>query len=469
MTSHACGPTEPPLIEDTLGRCFEAVARRFPDRDALVSRDQWCRFSYAELDAESNRLASALLRLGLVAGDRAGVWADNGYEWVLLQLATAKVGIVLVHINPNWRPGELEYALENADCRLLVTMSDFAGNDELGRPRPPVPGGRSGAARLRAARLPRVAWMVQIGNRYEPGTVPFTDLLSLGHPADPAVRKAGAALRATDAIDIQFTCGTTERPKGVTLTHRNILNNGFFAGEAMRLTEHDRVCIPVPLHHWFGSVLGNLACLTHGAAIVYPSSTFDALSVLRTVQEERCTALHGVPAMFMAELAHPRFAAFDLSSLRTGIMAGAPCPLELLQKVARRMNMAEVTTAYGMTETSPVNCQTGVDTPLALRAATVGRVHPHVEIKVADAGTGHAVPRGIAGELCVRGYCVMDGYWDDPARTAEAIDAEGWLHTGDLASMDENGYVRILGRIGEAVCEQQKGKRRRRARAAETV
>lgn len=455
MRSHAVGRTDSLLIEDTMGRCFEAVARRFPQRDAVVARHQRRRLTYAELDAESNRLASALLRLGLVAGDRAGIWAGNGYEGLLLQLATAKVGIVLVNIDPAWRPAQREHALQATACRLLATMGDVAGG-ELGVA-PSLQGGRHDAAGPRATRQRQAAWMVQIGERHEPGALPFADLMASGRPDDPAVRAAGAALRATDAIAIQFT-GGTGLPRGATLTHRQLLNNGFFAGEAMRLREDDRVCIPVPLHHGFGMVLGNLAGLTHGAALVYPSATFDALAVLQAVHEERCTALHGGPAMFLAELAHPRFTAFDLSSLRTGIVAGGRRPPDLVHRLVERMHLAQVTVAHGMAEAGPVSCQTSTATPLALRATTVGRVHPHVEIKLADPATGETVPLGLAGELCTRGYAVMHGYWDDPAGTAEVMDAQGWMHTGELATMDAGGYLRIVGRLDPGRRGERKGK-----------
>jgi fatty-acyl-CoA synthase len=412
--SHAIGATDVPLLEETIGSHFEAMARRFPQREALVSRHQGQRFTYAELDQEANRLASALLRAGLTSGDRAGIWAHNGAEWLLMQLATAKVGIVLVNINPAYRVTELEYALNKVGCKMLVTMTAFKTSDYLAIVRDLAPElATSQAGQLNAARAPALRTVVQLGAGREPGMLSFAELLASGGPDDPAVPQAGARLKATDPINIQFTSGTTGFPKGATLTHRNILNNGFFIGEAMKLTEADRLCVPVPLYHCFGMVLGNLACLTHGAAIVYPNDGFDPLTVLETVQAEKCTGLHGVPTMFIAELAHSRFAEFDLSTLRTGIMAGSPCPIEVMKQVVGQMHMAEVTIAYGMTETSPVSCQSSTETPLDKRVATVGQVQPHLQIKVIDPETGRTVPVGTTGELCTKGYSVMHGYWGD--------------------------------------------------------
>ena len=451
-TSFEAGSTETALIEETIGRHFEAMARRFPQRDALVSRHQGKRLSYRELDLQSSQLASALMRSGLAAGDRAGIWAHNSWEWLLMQIATAKAGIILVNINPAYRVTELEYAMNKVGCKLLVTMTAYKTSDYIAIVRnlaPELMSSRPGA--LQAARAPQLHTVVHLGDAAEPGMRSFAELMEMGDAADPAVRRAGDSLKATDPINIQFTSGTTGFPKGATLTHRNILNNGFFIGQAMKLTEQDRLCIPVPLYHCFGMVLGNLACLTHGAAIVYPNDGFDPLTVLETVQAERCTGLHGVPTMFIAELAHPRFAEFDLSSLRTGIMAGSPCPIEVMKQVVSRMHMSEVTIAYGMTETSPVSCQSTTDTPLETRVSTVGLVHPHLQIKVIDPETGALSPTGVTGEFCTKGYSVMHGYWGEPEKTAEAIDADGWMHTGDLATMDGQGYVNIVGRIKDMV------------------
>jgi fatty-acyl-CoA synthase len=450
--SHAIGLTGVPLIEETIGTRFTAIARRFPEREALVSRHQGRRLTYAELDREADRLASALLRSDLRQGDRVAIWAHNCSEWLLMQIATAKVGIVLVNINPAYRVSELEYALNKVDCRMLVTMTAYKSSNYLAIVRDLAPElVASDPGTLNAARVPALRTVVQLGTGREPGMLTFAELMAMGKTEDAAVGAVGSTLKNTDPINIQFTSGTTGFPKGATLTHRNILNNGFFIGEAMRLTETDRLCVPVPLYHCFGMVLGNLACLTHGSAIVYPNDGFDPLTVLETVQAERCTGLHGVPTMFIAELAHPRFAEFDLSSLRTGIMAGSPCPIEVMKQVIDKMHMSQVTIAYGMTETSPVSCQSSIETPLEKRVATVGQVHPHLEIKVIDPETGQTLPVSAAGEFCTKGYSVMHGYWGDEARTREAIDDGGWMHTGDLATMDEEGYVNIVGRIKDMV------------------
>lgn len=450
--SHAIGLTGLPLIESTIGRHFEATAVRFAQREALVSRHQGQRFTYAELNREADRLASALLRAGLSSGDRVGIWAHNCSEWLLMQIATAKAGIVLVNINPAYRVTELEYALNKVGCKMLVTMTAYKTSDYLGIVRELAPElATSAPGKLQAARVPQLRSVVQLGVSEQPGMLRFADLMETGRADDPAIAEIGSKLCATDPINIQFTSGTTGFPKGATLTHRNILNNGFFIGEAMKLTEQDRLCVPVPLYHCFGMVLGNLACLTHGAAIIYPNDGFDALTVLETVQAEKCTGLHGVPTMFIAELAHPRFAEFDLSTLRTGIMAGSPCPIEVMKQVVERMHMSEVTIAYGMTETSPVSCQSSTATPLEKRVATVGQVHPHLEIKVVDPETGQTVPVGKTGEFCTKGYSVMPGYWADEEKTRETIDGSGWMHTGDLATMDTEGYVNIVGRIKDMV------------------
>ena len=453
--SRAAGPTDTPLLEQTIGAFFDAMAARQPQHEALVSAHQRRRYTYAALRQASDQLASALLGLGLAQGDRVGIWSHNNAEWVLMQLATAKVGLVLVNINPAYRVSELQYALNTVACKALVTMARFKTSDYLGMLRELAPELAGAAGPLQAARLPSLRHVVWIDAPHdtaeEPGAQRFSTLLASGDAADPRVAAIGATLSAHDPINIQFTSGTTGFPKGATLTHRNILNNGFFIGECMRLTSADRLCIPVPLYHCFGMVLGNLACLTHGATIVYPNDGFDPLTVLQTVQDERCTGLHGVPTMFIAELDHPRFAEFDLSTLRTGIMAGSPCPVEVMKRVVESMHLREITIAYGMTETSPVSCQSSVDTPLAKRVSTVGQVQPHLEVKVIAPESGATVPPGTAGELCTRGYSVMHGYWQDPAKTAEAIDAEGWMHTGDLATMDAEGYVNIVGRIKDMV------------------
>lgn len=450
--SMAVGSRDTALIEQTIAAFFDAMVERVPDNEALVVCHQNIRLTYRQLQQESQRLASALLRAGLQRGDRVGIWSHNNSEWVLMQLATARVGVVLVNINPAYRVSELEYALNKVGCKALVTMTHFKTSDYLEMLQSVAPElGDCAPGALQAARLPTLKTVIHLGAQAVPGMLRFADLVASGDSNDAEVARIGATLQATDAINIQFTSGTTGFPKGATLTHRNILNNGFFIGEAMRLTAQDRLCIPVPLYHCFGMVLGNLACLTHGATIVYPNDGFDALSVLQAVQDERCTGLHGVPTMFIAELDHPRFAEFDLSTLRTGIMAGSPCPIEVMKRVVRDMHMAQVTIAYGMTETSPVSCQSQTDTPLEKRVSTVGQVHPNLEVKMIDPESGEIVPVGSTGELCTRGYSVMLGYWDDEPKTREAIDADGWMHTGDLATMDSEGYVNIVGRIKDMV------------------
>ncbi|WP_312840072.1 AMP-binding protein [Delftia tsuruhatensis] len=455
-SSHAQGRTDVPLIEQTIGDFFADMAARQPDREALVSRHQGLRYSYAGLHTEARRLASALLGLGLEKGDRVGIWSHNNAEWVLMQLATAQVGLVLVNINPAYRTSEVEYALNKVGCKALVTMAQFKTSDYLGMLRELAPElATAEPGRLHCARLPQlrsVVWIDVAGQGEEqPGMLRFSSLLARGDAQDARIDAVAATLKNTDPINIQFTSGTTGFPKGATLTHRNILNNGFFIGECMRLTPEDRLCIPVPLYHCFGMVLGNLACFTHGSTIVYPNDGFDPLLVLETVQAERCTGLHGVPTMFIAELDHPRFKEFDLSTLRTGIMAGSPCPIEVMKRVVSDMHLSEITIAYGMTETSPVSCQSDADTPLQRRVSTVGKVQPHLEVKIVDPATGEVVAPGVSGELCTRGYSVMHGYWGDEARTREAIDDEAWMHTGDLATMDEQGYVNIVGRIKDMV------------------
>lgn len=450
--SYSRGATDTPLIEKTIGAFFDEIASEFPDGEALVSCHQNIRYSYSELKREAERMASALLSIGLEPGDRIGIWVNNSAEWLITQIATAKIGIILVNINPAYRSAELEYALSKVGCKALITMAAFKKTDYLDLIRSLAPEiDDSTPGNLVSEKLPFLKTVIQISDEEVPGFLRFSDLMAKGNPVDENVQKIGKSLKNTDPINIQFTSGTTGFPKGTVLTHRNVLNNGFFLGEAIKLTPTDRLCIPVPLFHCFGMVVGNLAALTHGTTIVYPNEAFDPLSVLQAVQNERCTALHGVPTMFIAELEHPRFHEFDLSSLRTGIMAGTICPIEVMKRVVRDMHMSEVTIAYGMTETSPASYQSTIDTPLEKRVSTIGKVHPHLECKIICSATGETVPTGSAGELCVRGYSVMHGYWADPEKTAETIDAEGWIHSGDLAVMDEEGYVSITGRIKDMV------------------
>lgn len=446
------GSSITPLIGETIGNNFDASVERWGDNEALVACHQNIRWTYRELQAEVDRFAAGLISLGLQPGDRVGIWSPNNSEWLITQLATAKAGLILVNINPAYRVFELEYVLNKVAAKALILAHRFKSSDYVAMVRELAPEMDSAEpGRLQAARLPQLEVLIQIGGEAAPGTFDFAAIASLANAESVARLEALAAqLQFDDPINIQFTSGTTGFPKGATLTHFNILNNGFFVGEAMRLTPDDRLCIPVPLYHCFGMVLGNLACLTHGATIIMPDEAFEALSVLSVVQQERCTALHGVPTMFIAELDHPEFAQFDLTSLRTGIMAGSPCPIEVMKRVVADMNMAEVTIAYGMTETSPVSFQSSTDDTLERRVATVGRVHPHVEVKVVDE-EGRVVAPNTRGELLTRGYSVMQGYWGDAERTAESIDRAGWMHTGDLATIDEEGFCNIVGRVKDMV------------------
>ncbi|MFO1200053.1 MAG: AMP-binding protein, partial [Burkholderiaceae bacterium] len=440
--SYDHGASSTKLIGETIGALFDRTVARHPAREALVVRHQDVRWTWSELARRVDAIAAGLLGMGLAPGDRIGIWAPNCAEWVLTQFATAKAGLILVNVNPAYRRAELEYALNKVECKALVMAPALKTSDYLAIVRDLAPElARCAPGELRSTALPHLRWVVRLGADATPGMLNFDDVAGFGGAAERArLAELAATLQFDDPINIQFTSGTTGFPKGATLTHRNILNNGFFVGEAIRLTEHDRLCIPVPLYHCFGMVMGNLGCVTHGATMVYPADAFDPLSVLETVQAERCTALYGVPTMFIAELDHPRFASFDLSTLRTGIMAGSPCPIEVMKRVQAQMNMREVTIAYGMTETSPVSTQSSTDDPLERRVSTVGRVQPHIEVKIVD-GDGRVVPRGTAGEFCTRGYSVMRGYWNDDEKTREAVDAAGWMHTGDLATMDDDGYV----------------------------
>jgi fatty-acyl-CoA synthase len=432
--SYANGISNTPLLGETIGANFERTVASFPDREALVSRHQGLRYTYERLNEAVDVVARGLLDLGLEVGDRVGMWSPNCAEWVLVQYATAKTGVILVNINPAYRTSELAYALGQSGCRLLVAASSFKESDY--------------AAMIEQVR-PELAALEQTVLL---GSDSWDSLLSAGEaiPHD-RLRDRSAVLDFDDPINIQYTSGTTGFPKGATLSHHNILNNGFFTGELTRYTDADRVCIPVPFYHCFGMVLGNLACTTHGATMVIPDAAFEPRAVLEAVEAERCTSLYGVPTMFIAELEHPDFGRFDLSSLRTGIMAGSPCPVEVMKQAMSMMHIGEVTICYGMTETSPVSTQTGPDDSVDKRVGTVGRVHPHVEVKIVDPITGRAVPRHTPGELLTRGYSVMIGYWNDRARTGEAIDDQRWMHTGDLATMDSDGYVSIVGRIKDMI------------------
>ncbi|MEC7491051.1 MAG: AMP-binding protein [Pseudomonadota bacterium] len=450
--SYASGTTGVPLIGATIGSQFDAAVARWGSRDALVVRQQNVHWSWLDLKDRVDKFAAGLIHLGLTPGSRIGIWAPNCAEWTITQFAAAKAGLILVNINPAYRAAELEYALNKVGCLALVTAAAFKTSDYLGIIQELAPEiDTSARGMLEAARLPHLRHVIRIGGEETPGTNPFEEILERGRAAgQETVEALAPKLKSDDPINIQFTSGTTGFPKGATLTHHNILNNGYFVGAAQALDEIDRICIPVPLYHCFGMVMGNLAAVTHGAAMVYPSEAFDPLTTLETVEAEKCTALYGVPTMFIAELQHSDFPEFDLSSLRTGIMAGSPCPIEVMKQVNERMHMKDITIAYGMTETSPVSTQTSIDDPLDRRVSTVGRVQPHLEVKIIDAD-GHIVPVGKKGELCTRGYSVMSGYWEDADRTAAAIDTDGWMHTGDLATMDEAGFLNIVGRIKDMV------------------
>jgi fatty-acyl-CoA synthase len=450
--SYVHGASNTPLIGITIGNYFDQTAEQFAARDALVVRHQKVRWSWGELRRRVDDFAAGLIALGLEPGERIGIWSPNNAEWVVTQFATAKAGLILVNINPAYRVTELEYALNKAGCKALATAARFKTSDYLamlGELAPELATAAPGE--LQAARLPVLRQVITIGGDEVPGTIRFDEVPGLAGPAaHDRLAALAAELQFDDAINIQFTSGTTGFPKGATLSHHNILNNGFWLGQAMKFSEHDRVCIPVPLYHCFGMVIGNLGCLTHGAAMVFPSEGFDPLATLETIDAERCTALYGVPTMFIAEMDHPDFAKFDLSSLRTGIMAGSPCPIEIMRKAVASMRLSEIVIGYGMTETSPASFVSATDDPLERRVSTVGRVMPHVEAKVVDA-EGRIVPRGATGELWTRGYLVMLGYWDDPERTGEAIDPARWMKTGDLAVIDDDGYCNIVGRIKDMV------------------
>ncbi|NKS74755.1 AMP-binding protein [Rhodococcus hoagii] len=437
VPSYASGTWDAPMLGDTIGDNFDRTVAAHGDRDALIDRGSGRRWTYRELAREVDALATGLLGTGVTKGDRVGIWAPNCAEWTMVQYATAKIGAILVNINPAYRSHELEYVLDQAGIRMLIAAPAFKTSDY--------------AAMIEQVRPERAA----LEHVLLLGSEQWDRLLDDGRAALEADRaaldRAQGALSADDPINIQYTSGTTGFPKGATLSHHNILNNGYFVGELCGYTEHDRVCIPVPFYHCFGMVMGNLACTSHGAAMVIPGPAFEPAATLAAVQAERCTSLYGVPTMFIAELADPDFDSYDLSSLRTGIMAGSPCPVEVMKQVIERMGMAEVSICYGMTETSPVSLQTRRDDSIDQRVSTVGRVGPHLEVKIVDPATGLTVPRGEAGELCTRGYSVMLGYWNNPEKTSEAIDSARWMHTGDIGVMDSDGYVAITGRIKDMV------------------
>ena len=446
--AHVVGETASDLWRRTIPDLFKETAARLPDKEAAIFLEQDIRWTWRDLDREVDALAAGLLNLGLKTGDRVGIWSPNRAEWVLTQFATARIGLILVTINPAYRLSEVEYALNKAGCAALVTAAMFKSSDYIAMLQTLAPELESSEpGSLAAAKLPSLKHIIRMGSEKTAGMHNFDDIVASGRGGSVAELDAlSQRLNADDAINIQFTSGTTGAPKGATLTHTNIVNNGRFVVAAQKLDEADRLCIPVPLYHCFGMVMGSLGCVATGTTMIFAAEAFDPQSTLAAIAAEKCTAIYGVPTMFVAMIQHPDFSQFDLSSLRTGIMAGAPCPIEVMKRCVAEMHLSEVTIAYGMTETSPVSFQTSADDPLERRVSTVGRIHPHVECKVVDE-TGKTVAPGVQGEICTRGYSVMKGYWDEPERTAEAIDSDGWMHTGDLGVIDSEGYCNITGRV----------------------
>jgi fatty-acyl-CoA synthase len=451
--SYVSGTSDVALLGRTIGDMFDQIVEAYPDHTALIVRHQDLRYTYRQLQQAVDQCARGLIQLGLQKGERLGIWSPNRAEWAITQFATAKIGAILVNINPSYRAYELEYALQQSGCATLVIAPQFRSSDYTQMIADLVPELRdSRPSQLKAVRFPELRAIIRLGTDHVPGMYTWGQVLEMAAQVSPAALvERQRQQEFDDPINIQYTSGTTGYPKGATLSHHNILNNGYFTARLMRFTDQDRLIIPVPLYHCFGMVMGNLGCMTHGATMIYPSEGFEAQAVLEAVQSESATALFGVPTMFIAELEHPDFASYDLHSLRTGIMAGAPCPVEVMKRVNTLMHMQEVEIAYGMTETSPVSFQTRTDAPLDKRVSTVGQVHPHVEVKIVDPLTRQVVPIGTPGELCTRGYSVMLGYWNNVEQTGQAIDAARWMHTGDLATMDAEGYVNIVGRIKDMI------------------
>ncbi|MEI9402101.1 AMP-binding protein [Mesorhizobium argentiipisi] len=450
--AHVSGDRSVPLLDKTIPELFSETVSRYATLDAAVFVGQDKRFTWSELSDAVDALAAGFLALGLEKGDRVGIWSPNRWEWLVTQFATARIGLILVNINPAYRLTELEYALNKVGCKALVTAAQFKTSDYLGMIETLAPElAKAEPGKLKAKKLPALKIVIRMGDDNSPGLFNFGDVLAMaGRDEHDSLDRISEGLKPGEAINIQFTSGTTGAPKGATLTHSNIVNNGNFVTSAIKLTVDDRLCIPVPLYHCFGMSMGTMGCVSKGATMVFPGEGFDAGATLKAVAQERCTGLYGVPTMFVAMLDHADFSSFDLSSLRTGIMAGSPCPIEVMKKVVSLMHMSQVTIAYGMTETSPVSFQSSVDDPLEKRVSTVGRIHPHVEVKAIGAD-GATVAVGEPGELCTRGYSVMKGYWDDAEKTREAIDADGWMHTGDLATIDAEGYCNIVGRVKDMV------------------
>jgi len=450
--SYLCGSADQPLLYETIGNCFDRIAATYPEHEALVFRQQRIRWNYRDYQQRVNELATGLLQLGVQPGERVGIWSPNRVEWCLTQFATAKIGAIMVCINPAYRLYELEYALNKVECKVIISAEHFKTSQYLQMLQELAPElAQCKPGQLQAARLPHLQTVIRMGSEHTAGMLNFDEVCSRGGVDElQRLHELAGILQPDDPTNIQFTSGTTGRPKGATLTHFNILNNGYQVAQGMNFTEQDRLCIPVPLYHCFGMVMGNLACLSHGATAVFPGDSFEPVSVLETIEAEKCTALHGVPTMFIAELECPEFKRFNLSSLRTGVMAGGPCPEQIMKRLIAEMHMRDIAIMYGQTETSPVNHMTAIDAPLDKRVSTVGKVGPHQEIKIIDA-EGRVVPIGEKGELCCRGYSVMRGYWNDPDKSLETIDAAGWLHSGDLAVMDTEGYVKIVGRIKDMI------------------
>jgi fatty-acyl-CoA synthase len=453
MLSHVQGPNAPPLLEHTIGECLDRAAARFGDHDALISCHQNIRYTYRDLLQHVNRAARALLRLGVERGDRVGIWAPNSAEWMITQYAAAKVGAILVNVNPSYRLRELEYALTQSGIKVLIAARGFRKIDYVELLTTLMPELNTACRPASSAeRCPLLRHLIYLGAESSPGGMSWTEFVGQGEAVDQSELSARERLLdVDDPANIQYTSGTTGSPKGATLSHRNIVNNGFFVGAMLKYTPADRICVPVPFYHCFGCVMGNLGALTHGAAVVVPAESFEPEVTLRAIEAHQCTSIYGVPTMFIAQLGHPAFGRFRLDSLRTGVMAGAPCPIEVMKQVMDRMHVPEITICYGMTETSPVSLQSAVDDPIEARVSTVGRIHPHVECKIINPESGELVPRGVPGELCTRGYSVMLGYWNNPTATAASIDSDGWMHSGDLAVMRDDGYVNISGRLKDMI------------------